>query len=74
MKIENLADWVNTVTISEDAKYLIYTLNNGKVQIIPISQQILASGLCDKIGRSLTETEWAEYIGKEVEFNPVCNE
>lgn len=69
--LPNHDNWVSAVTFSEGGEVVAGTYN-GSESFYPISLTTLADQLCKKMKRNLTETEWTEYVGRDVQRVETC--
>ncbi len=45
---------------------------NNDVTKRPAHIRCMATGICDKVTRNLSEQEWAAWVGTDIEYEPTC--
>lgn len=60
------------IAFTGEGLYLIAGGNNGETRVWPTDVSKMASELCGKLNRNMTDDEWKRYIGTSVEFRNTC--
>ena len=70
--LDDHSNWVWSADISPQNDF-VYTVNeDGYLRIWPLSMSKMADKLCSYIERDLSNTEWATYIGSNLEKEKTC--
>jgi WD40 repeat protein len=73
IEIKEHESWVESISFSPDGKNLLSTSNDGNlIYIWPVKANLLAEDICSYLKRQLTQIEWKQYIGDDVEYRTVC--
>lgn len=68
--LNDLDNWASTLAFHNGQ--ILTGSYSGSLKIFKLSMDELALGLCEKVGRSLTPTEWREYISDEIIYDTSC--
>ena len=69
-------DWVWGVSFDPDNEHLVTAGRDGNVRLWPTKADEYAARLCGHVGvdRNMYETEWAQYVGEDIEYKITCEE
>jgi len=73
VEMDNNNGYAWDLAFSKESNYLIVSCNDGEVRIWPTDPKILADQICPKLGRNMTEEEWAIYVGNDVPYQQACS-
>ncbi len=62
--------WVTSVAFTPDSKFIISGDKNGSIKRLPVEVETLLANFCPFLTRSLTQDEWNNYVGEDIEYNP----
>jgi WD40 repeat protein/energy-coupling factor transporter ATP-binding protein EcfA2 len=64
--------WVMDIAFSSDGNHLVSASNDKTVRLFEINTDLLASGICAKVDRNLSENEWITFVGKDIKYQKTC--
>ncbi len=69
-------DWVWGVSFNPDNEHLVTAGRDGNVRLWPTKPDEFAAQLCghERVGRNMVDTEWAQYVGEDIEYKITCDE
>jgi WD40 repeat protein len=69
-------DWVWGVSFDPDNEHLVTAGRDGNVRLWPTKADEYAARLCghDNVSRNMGETEWAQYVGEDIDYQITCEE
>ena len=68
------ATWVTSVMFTKDNKYVISGDKIGNLRPLPTEIKTIIDDYCGFLTRDLTENEWQNYVGTDIEYKPTkCN-
>lgn len=62
--------WVTSVAFTPDSKFIISGDKNGSIKRLPVEVETLLANFCPFLSRTLTQDEWNNYVGEDIEYNP----
>jgi WD40 repeat protein/energy-coupling factor transporter ATP-binding protein EcfA2 len=65
-------DYVNAVSFSPDGHYLATASFDNFVRVWPTKPDMIAERLCQDVNRNLTQVEWDQYVGSDIEYEITC--
>lgn len=67
-------DWVTSVVFTADGKHVVTGDKKGNIKLFATDVNQLIAEYCDYLTRELTEAEWQNYVGTDIEYKPdKCN-
>ena len=70
--LKDNGSYIWDIAFTAGNKHLIAGGNNGETRVWPTNASDMASELCDKLKRNMTQDEWKRYIGTSVDFRNTC--
>lgn len=67
---DDLDSWVTSVAFTPDSKFIISGDKNGSIKRLPVEVETLLANFCPFLSRTLTQDEWNNYVGEDIEYNP----
>lgn len=67
-------NWVSALSFDAESHRLITSSYSGTIKYFELDMNLLATDLCKRVGRSLSKSEWAEYVGDELQYQITCDE
>jgi WD40 repeat protein len=68
------ATWVTSIMFTGDSKYVISGDKSGNLRTLPTEITTIISDYCGFLTRDLTENEWQNYVGTDIDYKPTkCN-
>lgn len=64
------ATWVMSLTFSPDDQYVISGDKDGNIRTLPVDIATITNDYCSYLTRDLTETEWQNYVGTDIPYEP----
>lgn len=64
------ATWVTSLTFTPDDRYVISGDKDGNLKTLPTDIDMLIDDYCKYLTRELTEGEWQNYVGTDLEYEP----
>lgn len=68
------SNWVWSAAFGKQGKNIYTADEDGYISVWPFSIDVLGSQLCQELDRNLTRTEWATYIGADLDYEATCSE
>ena len=66
--------WVTSIMFTSDDKNVVSGDKNGKIRNLPTDINPLIAEYCGFLSRDLTQSEWQNYVGIDIPYNPAkCN-
>jgi len=65
-------DYVNAVSFSPDGHHLATASFDNLVRVWPTKPDMIAEQLCQDVNRNLTQVEWDQYVGRDIEYEITC--
>ena len=65
-------DWVSTLDFHPDDQYFMTGSYDGIIRRFDVLPHNYASRMCDLIPTNMTETEWDQYVGEDIEYQITC--
>ena len=65
-------DWVNTLDFHPGGQYFMTGSRDGIIRKFDVLPHNYASRMCDLIPNNMTETEWDQYVGEDIEYQITC--
>jgi hypothetical protein len=62
--------WVTAVIFSHDGRYIFTGDKLGNIRRYPVDASALIARYCKHLTRTLTEDEWKNYVGEDIEYKP----
>ncbi len=62
--------WVTSVLFTKDDKYVISGDKDGNIRKLPTDVKTLIDGYCGFLSRELNQSEWNNYVGTDIPYNP----
>ncbi len=66
--------YVWSLAFSPDGKYVVAGSKSGSIKIWPTNMEELASQICSKLQRNMTEKEWKRYVAPDIDYNATCTD
>ena len=63
--LDDHGDWVMSARFSQNGDYILTGCKDNLIRKWPVNPDILATRICQYIGRQLSESEWGNYVGKK---------
>jgi len=63
-------NWATTVIFSNDSKFVYTGDKQGLIRKYPLNIENFLQGYCDFLKRDLTEDEWKNYVGEDIDYKP----
>jgi WD40 repeat protein len=70
--LKDNGSYIWDIAFTGDGKYLIAGGDKGETRVWPTDASEMASELCGKLERNMSEEEWQRYIGTSVDFRNTC--
>lgn len=70
--MENNNGFVWDIAFARGSDYLIAACHESEVRIWPTDPKFLASQICPKMSRNMTQEEWQTYVGNEIDYETTC--
>ena len=70
--LKDNGSYIWDIAFTPDNKHLIAGGNNGETRVWPTDASDMASELCKRLERNMSQDEWQRYIGTAVEFRNTC--
>ncbi|MFN3840836.1 MAG: hypothetical protein ACK4RF_09015 [Cyclobacteriaceae bacterium] len=70
--MENNNGFVWDIAFARGSDFLIAACHESEVRIWPTDPQFLASQICPKMSRNMTQEEWKTYVGNDIEYENTC--
>ena len=70
--IDDLENWVVAVEVDDLYGRVLVGDYSGNLKYYDLNTSRFMNGMCQKIGRGLTQAEWNEYIGSEIPIENIC--
>lgn len=65
-------DWVYAGSFSPDGKQVLTGSGDGYIRSWPVDPSYFANRICELVSRNMTENEWDEFVGKDVDYEIAC--
>jgi len=65
-------DWVWSTDFSANNKWIFSASEDGLIKVWPYSTEIMGDKLCNELNRNMSQTEWATYIGSDLDYEKTC--
>jgi len=63
-------NWATIVIFSQDNQWIFTGDKDGNVREYPVTNSNLVDGFCNFLQRDLTPSEWKNYVGEDIPYNP----
>ncbi len=71
---DDLGCWATSVMFTKDDKQIISGDKEGNMRKFPTEVKTLIDGYCGFLSRELNQSEWNNYVGTDIPYNPTkCN-
>jgi len=70
--LKDNGSYIWDIAFTAGNKYLIAGGDKGEARVWPTDASDMASALCGKLKRNMSEDEWKRYIGTSVDFRNTC--
>jgi energy-coupling factor transporter ATP-binding protein EcfA2 len=60
------------IAFAKGSDYLIAACHESEIRVWPTSPELLASQVCPKLQRNMTQDEWNKYVGVKVPYESTC--
>lgn len=70
--MENNNGFIWDIEFTGNSDYLIAACSESEIRVWPTDPSILASEICPKLKRNMTEDEWLKYVGSDIQFEETC--
>ena len=64
--------WLLSADFSSDSRQVITGEFGKTLKVYPVDMTSLTKGLCRQIGRNMTEKEWQNFVGEDIEYKKTC--
>lgn len=64
--------WVMSAGFTGDGQWVLTGQFDKVLKAYPLDMSRLAAGLCEKIGRNLTQEEWRDFVAKDINYINTC--
>ncbi|MFY0625960.1 MAG: hypothetical protein JXR07_06690 [Reichenbachiella sp.] len=64
--------WVMTACFDRSGSKILTGSRDKKIRVWPLDPKELEERICEHVERNLTEEEWNEYVGQEIEYAETC--
>jgi hypothetical protein len=72
MKLFDVNSPAMSVGFANDNKQVVVGYKNGSLQFWTLSAKILADDICNKLQRNMSNKEWMQYVGEDIEYRKTC--
>ncbi len=70
--LDDHSDWVWDMDFHPDGTSLVSASADGLIRYYPTKADGMADRLCDYISRNMSDTEWRQYVGENIEYVTTC--
>ena len=70
--LDDHTDWVFTLDFHPDGNYLVTGSKDKVVRKWPIKPDKMAEEICSLLSRNMSDTEWAQYVGEDINKQETC--
>lgn len=70
--MDNNNGFIWDIAFAKGSDYLIAACHESEIRIWPTSPELLASQVCPKLTRNMTQDEWVKYVGAEIDYETTC--
>jgi hypothetical protein len=60
------------IAFARGSDYLIAACHESEIRIWPTDPKLLASQICPKMSRNMTQEEWKTYVGSDIDYETTC--
>lgn len=71
MQLETVNE-IEALDVSPDQRFVVYAGDEGVVYVERIRTSELAAEVCPRLWRNLTRGEWNRFVGRDIDYRPVC--
>lgn len=72
IEIKIQENWPMSLVFSPNGKYLVSSHQNDKIYVWPTKSDFMASQICSKVSRNISQREWETYVGYDVTYQKTC--
>lgn len=66
--------WVQTIAFSPDGLKLIAGCRDNLIRIWPTNTDLMATQICPKISRNMSQEEWNRFVASDIEYENSCED
>jgi energy-coupling factor transporter ATP-binding protein EcfA2 len=70
--MDNNNGFVWDIAFARGSDYLIAACHESEIRIWPTDAKFLASQICPKMSRNMTQEEWKTYVGTDIDYETTC--
>lgn len=70
--MDNNNGFIWDIAFAKGSDYLIAACHESEIRIWPTNPDILASQVCPKLNRNMTQDEWVKYVGSDIDYETTC--
>jgi len=70
--MDNNNGFVWDIAFARGSDYLIAACHESEIRIWPTDPKFLASQICPKMSRNMTQEEWKTYVGTDIDYETTC--
>ncbi|HKK61097.1 MAG TPA: hypothetical protein VJ951_00975, partial [Bacteroidales bacterium] len=70
VKFDDHEAWVTSLAFTNNDQFIISGDRDGNLRKLPTDINIMLDDYCKYISRTLTESEWQNYVGQDVDYKP----
>ncbi len=74
IEVTDFNNWISTLKFTAIKNQLMVGTYDGTLKLVDTKMENMAVELCRQINRSLTEEEWNEYIGEQIDYETSCED
>lgn len=71
--LDDHSDWVFTLDFHPSGEYLVTGSKDKIIRKWPVRPDQMADEICTLLSRNMSATEWAQYVGEDIERQETCN-
>ncbi len=70
--MDNNNGFIWDIAFAKGSDYLIAASHESEIRVWPTNPELLATQICPKLGRNMTQDEWNKYVGAKVPYESTC--
>ncbi len=70
--IQDHDSWVSAVTFDQEGLFFYSGVFGGIQRRFSKNSESMTDGLCEIIGRNMTESEWTEFVAEDIDYETTC--
>lgn len=72
--LDDHEDWVYAGAFDPSGQVVITGSGDQFIRTWPVNPSDIAARICEKLSRDMTIQEWHEFVGKDIPYQPTCNQ